>query len=194
MVDRTQRHEVPRPVIVVAIALATVLAVGVATVGVIAGISERSQHQAAREAVQARRSGPLAMPPIPAPQAESPGCAAVLAALPAELTMNGARVPRRPIAPPVPPATVAWGDAGHDPVSVRCGLDSPAELTPTSKLTEVSGVSWLRISEFDRTSWLAVDRPVRVALTVSDSAGTGPLQELSAVIRATLPRQDVFPG
>ncbi|GAA2779315.1 hypothetical protein GCM10010470_11220 [Saccharopolyspora taberi] len=130
---------------------------------------------------------------MPAGEAAAPECAAVLAALPQALRIGGADVPRREIADPVPPATVVWGDAGHDPVTARCGIDAPAELTPTSKLVDISGVSWLEISEGGRTSWLAVDRPVYVALTLSEDSGSGPVQDLSAILRDTLPKQDVFP-
>lgn len=176
-----------------AITLGLLLAGGVATLGLIGHSAEQDTQQALAAEQHARRSGPLALPPIPAPQAESPQCAAVLAALPPELVIGGDRVPRRELAPPGPAATVAWGDASHDPITVRCGMDAPAELTPTSPLVDVSGVSWLKITAGGNTSWLAADRPVFVALTVPQNSGSGPLQDLSAVLRDSLPKQDVFP-
>ncbi|WP_188985547.1 DUF3515 domain-containing protein [Saccharopolyspora thermophila] len=178
--------------LIVAITLGALLALTVAGIGAYGWYGARQEQQAAEAAEQARRSGPLALAPIPAPQATSPECAAVLAALPRELTVAGARVPRRELAQPAPPATVAWGDAEHDPVTVRCGIDAPAELTPTSQLLDVSGVSWLEISQGGDTSWLAVDRPVYVALSAPGGTGTGPLQDLSAILRDTLPKQPVF--
>lgn len=181
---------------IVAITLGVLLAAGVATIGII-GKSHQDQHQQAaaaeRAAQQARRTGPLGVPPVPAPEARTPECAAVLAALPRELSIHDDPVPRRELVQPAPPATVAWGDAEHDPVTLRCGLDAPRELTPTSHLTAVSGVEWLAISQGDRTTWLAADRPVYVALTVSRQAGTGPVQEISRILGDTLPKQDVFP-
>lgn len=181
---------------IVAVTLGVLLAAGVATIGVIGRQTQDEKpqaSQASQAAEQARRRGPLALPPVPAPGAESPECGRVLAALPAELTLDGDRVPRRELARPAPPGAVAWGDGQHDPITVRCGISAPAELTPTSHLTNVSGVDWLTISRGDKTTWLAVDRPVHVALTVSRDTGTGPVQTMSRILRRTLPKQEVFP-
>lgn len=177
----------------VAITLSVALAVGVATLGVIGNQIRNEQREAAEAAQQARRTGPLALPPVAAPEANSPECAAVLAALPPELRIDGQRVPRRTLARPTPPATVAWGDVRHDPVTVRCGMDAPAELTPTSPLVEISGVGWLELNAGDTTSWLAVDRPVYLALTAPGGSGSGPVQDLSKILREQLPKQEVFP-
>ncbi len=180
-------------VLVVAISLGVLLAAGVATIGVIGG-QMRAEHQQAVEAEQrARRTGPLAIPPVPAPEAASPACDEVLSALPERLRIHGDPVGRRPLVEPAPEATVAWGDAGHDPVTLRCGISAPAELKPTSRLVTISGVSWLPISQAGKTTWLAVDRPVFVAMTMPKDAGSGPVQELSGILRETLPKEDVFP-
>jgi hypothetical protein len=183
----------PRSVLVVAISLGVLLAIGVSAVGVISHAIQQQQQQTAQAAQQARRTGPLALPSVSAPKAGTPECSAVLAALPSDLTVGGAPVPRRVLAAPTPPATVAWGDAAHDPVTVRCGIDAPGELTPTAELIAVSGVSWLRISDGDISSWIAVDRPVYVALTLPANSGTGPVQELSDVLASSLPSRSVFP-
>lgn len=183
----------PRSVLVVAISLGVLLAIGVSAVGLISHAIQQQQQQATQAAQQALRTGPLALPSVATPKAATPECAAVLAALPADLVMDGAKVPRRELAAPAPPATVAWGDAGHDPVTVRCGIEAPGELTPTAELLDISGVSWLRISDSQVTSWIAVDRPVYVALTLPANSGSGPIQELSAVLASTLPAKSVFP-
>jgi hypothetical protein len=183
----------PRSILAVAISLGVLLAIGVSAVGLISHAIQQQQQQAAEAAQRALRTGPLALPSVAAPKATTPQCSAVLAALPADLVMNGAQVPRRELAAPAPPATVAWGDAGHNPMTVRCGIEAPGELKPTAQLIGVSGVSWLRINGGDVTSWVAVDRPVYVALTLPANAGTGPLQELSAVLASTLPAKSVFP-
>lgn len=184
---------VPRPVLVVALVLCGLLALGVIGLGLYSRHAEqqRAEQLAAEQA--ARRTGPLALPPVPSPAAGSPECTGLLAKLPQQLTIHGAAVPRRPLAEPAPAGAVAWGDAGHDPLTVRCGLPAPAELTPTSQLVDVSGVSWLRLEEGGDASWIAVDRPVYVALTAPADSGTGPVQDLSALIRANLPRKPVFP-
>lgn len=179
-------------VVIAAITLGVLLAAGVATAGILGWQAEDQQRQAAEAAQRARREGPLALPPIPAPQAASRECAAVLEALPQQLVVGGVSVPRRPLAAPVPPATVAWGDAEHDPITVRCGMDAPTELTPASQLTDISGVSWFAITEGGVSSWLAVDRPVYVAVTSPEGSGTGPVQDVSAVLTRTLPKQPVF--
>ncbi len=175
----------PRSVVVVAVTLGALLAIGVAVLGLRAATVQEREEQATEQQQLARRTGPLAMPPVPAPAATSPGCATVLEALPERLTISGDPVGRRDIADPAPPAAVAWGDRDHDPVTLRCGIEDPAELTPTSPLREVSGVRWLPITQAGSTSWFAVDGPVRVALTVPGDSGTGPLQEISEALRPT---------
>jgi hypothetical protein len=74
---------------------------------------------------------------------------------------------------------------------LRCGLPRPAELTPTSALLEVNGVRWLELDDGlpdpVQVSYIAVDRPVYVALTTPVAAGSAPLQEVSDVVRTTLP-------
>ena len=73
---------------------------------------------------------------------------------------------------------------------LRCGLPRPAELTPTSALLVVNGVSWLRLDDGVPdpviVTYVAVDRPVYVVLTAPTAAGSGPLQQVSDVVRTTL--------
>ncbi len=172
--------------------LGVLLAVGVATIGVLGSrMSEPSGVDAAAQ--RGRRTGPIALPPVKAPEAGSRACEKVIAALPKRLTVDDDPVPRRKLVEPAPQATVAWGDAQHEPIIVRCGLAAPAELKPTSRLMVVSGVSWLPISEGGKTTWLAADRPVFVALTASQEVGIGPVQTLSSILKDTLPKQDPFP-
>jgi hypothetical protein len=187
---------VPRPILILAIALGVLLAVGVAGIGLAGQVIEQQQQgaaQATRAAEQAQRTGPLALPSVPALKAETPECAKVLAGLPPQLVVDGARVPRRPLTQPAPAGAIAWGDSGHDPVIVHCGIGAPAELTPTSSLIDISGVSWLQLSEGDTTTWVAVDRPVYVALTTPANAGSGPVQDLSAVLGSAFAPRSVFP-
>jgi hypothetical protein len=133
-------------------------------------------------------SGPIALPPVDAPDAGSPSCARLVAALPADLTSDPHPLPRLPIAAPAPAGTAAWAGADRTrPVVLRCGLPRPPELTPTSALVVINGVSWLTLSEPDRDTFIAVDRPVYLALTVPRGLGTGPVQTVSDTVRATLP-------
>ncbi|KGI81696.1 hypothetical protein IL38_09695 [Actinopolyspora erythraea] len=184
----------PRLVLIVALSLAVLLAAGVATLGVLSGETGPGAPTERGNSTTARgdREGPLALPPVKAPEADSDECGTVLAELPDELRVDGSGVPRRELAEPKPAGTVAWGDAEHDPISLRCGLTAPAELKPTSKLMVVSGVSWLPISSGDTTTWLAVDRPVYVAITGPNDTGIGPVQDVSRILRAELPHREVF--
>ncbi|MBE1497835.1 hypothetical protein H4696_004935 [Amycolatopsis lexingtonensis] len=162
----------PKVVLVTAAALAVALAVAVA----VFALTQRSASDTA---------GPLPLVPVPAPAAGSPGCTTLLGAVPTELTSNGASLKVRALADPAPPATVAWGTT--DPLVLRCGLDRPPELTPTAALRLVNKVQWLQVPGEGASTWYVVDREVYAALTVPDSAGTGPLQQISDTVAAKLP-------
>ncbi len=136
-------------------------------------------------------TGPLAVAPVDAPGASGPECTALLAALPAELDGPDDPLPSRPVAEADSlPGVRAWAAAPR-PVVFRCGLPRPAELTPTSALLEVNGVRWLKLDDGlpqpVQASYIAVDRPVYLAVTAPVAAGSAPLQQLSDVVRETLP-------
>jgi hypothetical protein len=173
----------PRPLLAVAIGLPALLAAGVAAVGLFLGAGGKEDPAGPT----ADRSGPVALVPVPAPKAESDDCKALLSKLPMQLVSNGAQQPRRDLATPAPAGALAWGDAKHEPIVLRCGLDRPGDLTPESGLRLISDVQWLEISQAGSSTWYVVDRPVYVALTVPADAGTGPLQDISTTIRDTLP-------
>ncbi|SDM95898.1 DUF3515 domain-containing protein [Allokutzneria albata] len=187
MPDKPTDNAFPRPLVILAVGLPVLLAVAVGAIGLLSGPAEHLDPGHQQEISTARRTGPLALPPVPAPGASTPECRALLDGLPAELTSNSAKLPRRQLAEPAPVATVAWGSQEVDPIILRCGLGRPAELSQTSPLLVVGGVSWLEIAEPGVSTWVAVDRPVYAVLTVPKDAGTGPLQEVSAAIAKTLP-------
>jgi hypothetical protein len=172
------------PPVAIAIALPLLLAVAVAAIAITArvrGIGEPSPPD----------TGPLAVAPVDSPGASGPECTAVLAALPTELDGPDGPMPPRPIADADSlPGVRAWAAAPR-PAVFRCGLPRPAELTPTSPLLEVNGVRWLELDDAlpqpVQVSYIAVDRPVYLALTIPVDAGSAPLQQLSDVIRETLP-------
>jgi hypothetical protein len=163
----------PRGLIIIAAVIAVALAAGVAVFGLLSGSND------------ATATGPLALVSVPAPQAGAPECATLTAVVPAELTSNGAKLAVRELAAPAPPSTIAWGDT--DPVVLRCGLEKPPELTPTAELRVINGVQWLQVPGEGAATWYVVDRDVYVALTIPDTAGTGPLQEISTTVSAKLP-------
>ena len=202
----TRRRRRPSALVLVALALPLLLAVVVAVVAVVgrvqgvevAGLGGTESRTGAGgtgpSAPAAPETGPLALVPVDAPDSGGPDCAALLAALPAELPAGGGTLPARPLADPAPPGTRAWAAAPR-PVVLRCGLTRPVELTPTSTLLEVNGVRWLRLDDGVPdpviVSYVAVDRPVYVVLTVPTDAGSGPLQAVADVVRQTLTATDV---
>jgi hypothetical protein len=166
---------IPRWPLWIALALAVALVVGV----LIAAAMVREQPLS-----------PLGLAVVPAPAANSTDCARLLAALPETLDGGGNAGPlqRRALATPAPAGAAGWGEP---PVVLRCGLDRPVELTATSRLLDVSGVQLLELVGRGTSTWVAVDRPVYVVVALPPTSGSGPLQQLAAVIANTLPRRDV---
>lgn len=176
-----------RTTVAIAVGLGALLIVGVIVLSKVidTGAPASAPPPPAPSTSAAPRTGPVALVPVDAPDAGSPGCAKLIAALPPSLTSGSASLRRLPLAEPAPPATAAWG-AGDDPVVLRCGLARPAELTETSALREISGVKWLPVSGDGRSTWYVVDRAIFIALTVPGNAGTGPLQEISETVGKSL--------
>ncbi|WP_410602825.1 DUF3515 domain-containing protein [Amycolatopsis sp. lyj-90] len=166
----------PKPLLIAAACLAVLLVAGVAVFGLTRGADPVTDQAEA---------GPLPLVPIPAFQSGSPDCAKLVGALPHELTSSGNTLVRRKLAEPAPEAAVGWGTG--DPVVLRCGLGKPPELNRTSQLRTINKVQWLQVQGEGTATWFVVDRPVYTALTVPDTAGTGPLQTISDVIAANLP-------
>jgi hypothetical protein len=198
----TRRRRRPPLPVLVALALPLLLAVAVAAAAVagrvqgveVAGIGGGGTGSTGPSAPAAPETDPIALVPVDAPDSGGSDCAALLAALPAELPAGGGTLPARPLASPAPPGTRAWAAAPR-PVVLRCGLTRPVELTPTSVLLEVNGVRWLRLDDGVPdpmiVSYVAVDRPVYVVLTAPTDAGTGPLQAVADVVRQSLSATEV---
>ena len=134
---------------------------------------------------------PVAIAAVPAPQADSAECRALVATLPDRLGDFARAVE----ADPVPAGTAAWRGTG-DPVIMRCGLDRPAEFVVGSPIQMVDDVQWFRLEDagLDRSTWISVDRPVYVAITLPQGSGSGPIQELSEVIARTMPAIPIRPA
>jgi hypothetical protein len=182
----------PSPVAIrVAVALVVLLAVGVVVASLVLTSSDEPATQGKQTTTSAApRTGPVALVAVDAPDARSTSCASLMKALPDTLPDSGKTLRELPIATPAPPAATAWGADHGEPVVLRCGLPRPEELTPTAALREISGVRWLPIEGDGATTWVVVDRPVYVVLTVPDGSGTGPLQEISAAA-SSLPARPV---
>ena len=134
---------------------------------------------------------PVAIAAVPAPAAEAPQCQALLAALPDSL---GDRR-RAETAQPTPAGTAAWRGDG-EPVILRCGLDRPAEFVVGAPIQMVDDVSWFRLDDADtrRSTWVSVDRPVYIALTLPADSGPTPIQAMSETIAHTMGAVPVRPG
>jgi hypothetical protein len=134
---------------------------------------------------------PVAIAALPAAQAETPECQGLLATLPDQL----GELRRAATAEPTPAGTAAWRGDG-EPVIMRCGLDRPAEFVVGAPIQMVDRVSWFRLTDPDagRSTWVCVDRPVYVALTLPDGSGPAPIQTLSAVIERTMAAIPIRPG
>ncbi len=165
----------PRALIVAALAVA-VLAVA----GILAVAASRRTPPA-----------PVVIAGVPAPQSESPECRALVATLPDRL----GDYRRADTAQPTPAGTAAWRNA-DEPVVMRCGLDRPAEFVVGAPIQMVDQVQWFRLQDSGsrRSTWLCVDRPVYIALTLPDGSGPSPIQTLSKVIEQTMPAVPIRPG
>lgn len=133
-------------------------------------------------------TGPLPIAVVGQPDADTASCRTLMPALPQRLA-NG---PRRTLVGQTD-GVAAWGDPA---VILRCGLETPAELTCSSALTLVDGVSWLQLpgQGVGDTTYLAADRSVRIAVTIPDGSGTGVIQQVSETVGATLPARPVCNG
>ncbi|WP_143231317.1 DUF3515 domain-containing protein [Actinosynnema sp. ALI-1.44] len=175
--------------VVIAAGLAVVLIVGVIIVSLVFG-SGNDQAAQPETPPAPLRTGPVPLVPVPAPAAASADCATLIQQVPATLQADKAVLTKAALAEPAPPASVAWTDQRSDPVVLRCGLEKPAELTPTTQnLRAIDGVSWLPVEGPGSTTWYLADRPVYVALTIPAAAGTGPLQDISTLVTKTLPKE-----
>lgn len=180
-----------RPTAPVAIAIALPLLLALVVAGIAITVRARGLDGSAPPPPD---TTPLAVAPVDAPQASGPLCAGLLANLNGDLPADGGTLPQRAQADPVQPGVRAWA-ASPRPVVLRCGLPRPEELTPTSALLVINGVNWLKLDDGVPdpvvVTYVAVDRPVYVVLTTPTTAGSGPLQQVSDVVRTTLPATPV---
>ncbi|OBI47331.1 hypothetical protein A5707_20035 [Mycobacterium kyorinense] len=134
---------------------------------------------------------PVAIAAAPAPQAQTPACQALLAALPERL----GDYQRAATVQPSPAGTAAW-QTGSDgePVVLRCGLDRPADFLVGAPIQVVNRVQWFEARQDDRSTWYAVDRPVYVALTLPPGSGPAPIQQISDVLDHTMAAVPISPA
>lgn len=158
----------------------------VVTIGVIATVIVLAGRIATT--AEAPDTGPVAVPAAPVPGAAGQWCTDFAEHYPDTLADR----PRRELVAS-DPAAAAWGDP---PVIARCGLMDPAELTcaaPLTQMTDADGVTvaWLRLQDGADVTYIAVDRPVRIAVSLSVDAGIGAVQEMTEIVGRVLPEQPV---
>lgn len=180
----SEQQALSRVTLFVAAGLAAVLVVGVIIASQLLGGGGDTDEAAPATTA---RTGPLALAGVEAPDAEAPECTRLVGSLPAKLPSKGKELARLPLADPAPPAAAAWAGDRGEPVVLRCGLPKPSEYTPTTQLRVVSKVNWLPVEGEGASTWYTVDRPVFVALTIPDDAGTGVVQQMSETIAKVLP-------
>lgn len=169
----------PRGVLIAAVAVAALAVVGVLVVAALQpGEPDR----------------PVAIVSVPAPQADSEPCRALLGVLPDRLD----DYERAPVADPAPPGAAAWQrrsiDELADTVILRCGLERPPDFVAGTPVQMVDDVAWFRVADEGRSTWITVDRPAFVALTLRDGSGSGPIQLVSAAVAKTMPAVPIEPG
>jgi hypothetical protein len=179
----------PSASVAIAVTLPLVLALVVAGIAIVARV--RGVDGSGPPPPDTR---PLAVATVEAPEAGSTSCTSLLAGLDGDLPAGTTTLPRRALADPAPSGVRAWA-ARTEPVVLRCGLPRPAELTPTAELLEINGVRWLRLDDGTHDpqvlTYVAVDRPVYVALTLPAEVGSAPVQAVSDAVRTTLPAATV---
>ncbi|AWH92290.1 DUF3515 domain-containing protein [Dietzia lutea] len=172
--------------IVVALAAVIPLAMLAVVLVMVRGIGDEAAEEAASE--------PVAAVAIPAPAAGSEECAALVGQLP-EMLGDAARVA---LVEPAPEGTAAYRMPDAEPIIVRCGLPAPPTFTVGVGLQEVNGVQWFNEPDPDPavtdSTWVAVDRPQYVAVTLPEGSGTGPIQDLSDALTAALEEVEPNPA
>lgn len=167
----------PRSLLIAAVAVAVGAIVAVLA---IAALRQKSPQE---------RPVPIAA--VPAPQAESRECGALMAALPEQL----GDYRRAPAADPAPPGAAAWrAESEAEPVILRCGLGRPAEFVVGAPIQVVEPVAWFELTDADRSTWFAVDRSVYIALTLPGGSGPTPIQDISAAISQAMPARPLDPA
>jgi Protein of unknown function (DUF3515) len=167
----------PRSLLIAAVAVAVAAIIAVLVVAAVRQLPEQLQ--------------PIPLPSVPAPQADSPECHALINALPDQL----GDYRRAPAAEPAPKGTAAWQAAPDaEPVILRCGLERPVEFVVGVPLQVVDAVQWFEVTDQGRSTWFAVDRGVYIALTLPAGSGPMPIQEMSELIARKIAAKPLDPG
>jgi len=140
---------------------------------------------------------PVAMSQVPAPEASSQECTSLIDALPATL----AGLKRAELAEPAPEGAAAWQASSTERITLRCGVDAPAQYTPYSQPEDIDGARWLRVNDATPGStlatWFTVDRSPVLAVTADTQQlrdGTAPVAGIdTAALTGPAPEQHPAP-
>lgn len=137
---------------------------------------------------------PVAMPELPSPMADSPECAEFVDTLPENLL--GHR--RAELADPAPSGAAAWQSSSSERITLRCGIDFPAQFTPYAETEEIGGARWMRVDDLTEGSklatWYTVDRWPVLAVTADRSQLAGGETPAAHIPAAELPRSEEEPN
>lgn len=119
----------------------------------------------------------VAMGPVDAPEATSQACSGIVDALPDKASDYRSV----DVADPAPEGAAAYRDSGGTELTVRCGVNLPAQYSVLSETAEHGGTDWLQVTDAtpgsDLTTWYAVGSSPVVAVTGSrgndDTAALG---------------------
>ena len=140
---------------------------------------------------------PVAMTQVPAPEASSAECTSLIDALPSTL----ADLKRAELAKPAPEGAAAWQASSTERITLRCGVDAPAQYTPYSQPEDIDGARWLRVNDATPGStlatWFTVDRSPVLAVTADTQQlrdGTAPVAGIdTAALTGPAPEQHPAP-
>lgn len=130
---------------------------------------------------------PVALSALPAEQADSPQCSALLDHLPDELL--GLETAR--LVEPAPAGAHAWSGHDNERITLRCGVDTPQQYTTLSRTEAIDGREWIRVTDATPGStmqtWYLVSSSPTVAVTAEeDSLGSAdnPVRDLNEALQA----------
>ena len=140
---------------------------------------------------------PVAMTQVPAPEASSAECTSLIDALPSTL----ADLKRAELAEPAPEGAAAWQASSTERITLRCGVDAPAQYTPYSQPEDIDGARWLRVNDATPgstlTTWFTVDRSPVLAVTADVEqlrSGAAPVSGIdTAALTGPAPEQRPAP-
>ena len=140
---------------------------------------------------------PVAMTQVPAPEASSAECTSLIDALPSTL----ANLKRAELAEPAPEGAAAWQASSTERITLRCGVDAPAQYTPYAQTEDIDGARWLRVNDATPGStlatWFTVDRSPVLAVTADTQQlrdGTAPVAGIdTSALTGPAPEQHPAP-